>query len=148
MFKNQVFAKYQVVSNERELSRLIDNAEKELADLDDELTEAKDKYDNFEIAGIDPARGNVMVNTVFEWDPIKDFFTYTGRSKVYAEIMTHRGWSKEQMDAEIAARKSVIEALVAQDVHHYIEVSRIFHFYYIDPQIVLSNIGDLRSVLK
>jgi len=101
-----------------------------------------------EIAGIDPARGNVMVNTVFEWDPIKDFFTYTGRSKVYAEIMTHRGWSKEQMDAEIAARKSVIEALVAQDVHHYIEVSRIFHFYYIDPQIVLSNIGDLRSVLK
>ena len=32
-----------------------------------------------EIAGIDPATGNLRVNNVFVYDPVKDVFTYTGQ---------------------------------------------------------------------
>lgn len=37
-----------------------------------------------EVVGIDPSTGNLRVNNVFTYDPVRDVIAYTGRSQVYA----------------------------------------------------------------
>lgn len=101
-----------------------------------------------EIAGIDPNSGNLRVNNVFEYDPVKDVFSYTGRSQVYSDIADRRGWSRDQLDAEIRARRDVLRAMHDQEIRDYISVSRLFQTYHIDARKVLDNLSDLRKVLK
>lgn len=99
-----------------------------------------------EIAGLDPATGNLRVNNVFVYDPIHDLFTYTGRSQIYAEIAERRGWSRDQMESEIRIRRQVLAAMQKQGIYDYISVASIFHLFHIDRQRVLDNLSDLRKV--
>ncbi len=101
-----------------------------------------------EIAGIDPSTGNLRVNNVFVYDPVRDVFTYTGRSQVYSDIAAKRGWTREQLEAEINLRKSVLDAMKKQDIVDYISVASLFHAYNIEPGTVLANIADLRKVIQ
>jgi flagellar protein FlaI len=99
-----------------------------------------------EIAGLDPATGNLRVNNVFVYDPVHDVISYTGRSQIYAEIAERRGWSRDQMESEIRIRKQVLEAMQKQGIYDYISVSSLFHLFHIDRQKVLENLSDLRKV--
>ncbi len=99
-----------------------------------------------EIAGIDPATGNIMVNTVYEYDPIGDIFNFTGRSQVLGSIATERGWSQEQLTDEFNQRLSVLNAMNEQNIHDYISVSKIFHTFYIRREYVLENLDDLSVI--
>lgn len=101
-----------------------------------------------EIAGIDPSTGNLRVNNVFVYDPIRDVFNYTGRSQIYADIAEKRGWTREQLESEIAIRKKLLDEMRKQDIADYISVSSIFHAYHIDPKKVLATIADLRKVIQ
>ena len=100
------------------------------------------------MAGIDPSTGNLRVNTVFSYDPIRDLFSYTGRSQVYADIAEKRGWSRDQLESEITTRKKILVELKNQEITDYISVSSLFHAYHIDPQRVLDSISDLRRVIQ
>ena len=99
-----------------------------------------------EIAGLDPATGNLRVNNVFVYDPVHDVISYTGRSQIYAEIAERRGWSRDQMESEIRIRKQVLEAMQKQGIYDYISVSSLFHLFHIDRQKVLESLSDLRKV--
>jgi flagellar protein FlaI len=99
-----------------------------------------------EIAGLDPATGNLRVNNVFVYDPVHDLFSYTGRSQIYAEIAERRGWSRDQMESEIRVRRQVLEAMQKQGIYDYISVASLFHLFHIDRQKVLDNLSDLRKV--
>jgi flagellar protein FlaI len=101
-----------------------------------------------EIAGIDPSSGNLRVNNVFIYDPIQDQFTFTGRSQVYNDIAEKRGWTREQLDNEIAIRKKVLEAMQKQGITDYVSSASVFHMYNIDRERVLSNLSDLARVVK
>ena len=101
-----------------------------------------------EIAGLDPATGNLRVNNVFLYDPIYDRYTYTGRSQIYAEITERRGWSRDQLDSEVKVRKQILEAMQKQGIFDYISVASLFHLFHIDRQRVFDNISDLRKVLR
>ena len=101
-----------------------------------------------EIAGIDPSTGNLQVNNVFLYDTIRDVFTYTGRSQIYADISEKRGWTRDELEAEIELRKSILNAMKQQEIMDYISVASIFHAFHIDSKNVLANIGDLRKVLQ
>ncbi|MDD1716024.1 MAG: type II/IV secretion system ATPase subunit [Methanolinea sp.] len=101
-----------------------------------------------EIAGIDPSTGNLRVNTVFVYDPVKDLYLYKGRSQVYTDIMERRGWSRERFEQEIATRKRILEAMQQQGIVDYIRVSRIFQAYSIDPAQVIRHLDDLAKVLE
>ncbi|MCX6682545.1 MAG: type II/IV secretion system ATPase subunit [Methanoregula sp.] len=101
-----------------------------------------------EIAGLDPATGNLRVNNVFIYDPIYDRYTYTGRSQIYAEITERRGWSRDQLDSEVKTRKQILEAMQKQGIFDYISVASLFHLFHIDRQRVFDNISDLRKVLQ
>ena len=99
-----------------------------------------------EIAGLDPATGNLRVNNVFVYDPVHDRFTYTGRSQIYAEIAERRGWSRDQIESEVRVRMQVLEAMQKQGIYDYISVASLFHLFHIDRQKVLDNLSDLRKV--
>lgn len=99
-----------------------------------------------EIAGIDPATGNIMVNTVFEYDPLADSFHYTGRSQVLGDISSMRGWSREALLEEMEQRKSVLNAIKDQDLRDYIRFTKVIQAYYVDAQRVLDNIEDLSRI--
>ncbi len=101
-----------------------------------------------EIAGIDPATGNLQVNNVYVYDPIHDRFTYTGRSQIYAEIAERRGWSRDQIQAEIQIRGQILEAMQKQGIYDYISVATLFHLFQIDRQKVIENLPDLRRVFR
>ncbi|MDD1728467.1 MAG: type II/IV secretion system ATPase subunit [Methanospirillum sp.] len=99
-----------------------------------------------EIAGIDPATGNIMVNTVFEYDPLADSFGYTGRSQVLGDIATLQGWSREALLEEMERRKQVLNAIKDQDLRDYIRFTKIIQAYYIDKERVFDNINDLSRI--
>ncbi len=101
-----------------------------------------------EVAGIDPATGNLRVNNVFVYDPVLDVFGYTGRSQVYGDITEKRGWTKEQLEEEIGIRKSILDAMKKQGIMDYISVASLFHAYHIDPKNVIAHIEDLRKVIR
>ncbi|WOF16975.1 type II/IV secretion system ATPase subunit [Methanoplanus sp. FWC-SCC4] len=101
-----------------------------------------------EIAGIDPATGNLRVNNVFEYYPITDVHSYSGRSKVYSGIMEVRGWSSAEMSEEIQRRKEILLAMQKQGIRRYVEVTRVFQAYSINPERVMENIDDLVKVFS
>ena len=101
-----------------------------------------------EIASIDQATGNLQVNNVFVYDPIHDRAIFTGRSRIYKEIAEKRGMTREQLDAEIAVRKNLLEEMKKQKIVDYISVASIFHDYHIRREEVLANSTDLRQVLR
>ena len=101
-----------------------------------------------EIAGIDPSTGNLRVNNVFMYDPVKDHFSFTGRSQIYSDIAEKRGWTREQLDAEIQLRKNLLDEMKKQGIRDYISVATVFHAYNIDPAKVLAHIADLRQVIQ
>ena len=100
-----------------------------------------------EIAGIDPGTGNLRVNTVFSYDPVKDVFTYSGRSVVYGAIMEQRGWTYDALMREVNRRIAVLNAMKDQNIIDYILVSRILRAYDIDADAVMASIDDLTQAL-
>lgn len=101
-----------------------------------------------EITGIDPSTGNLMVNTVFDYNPVTDVFSYTGRSVIYSDIAERRGWGREELASEVSLRKSVLSAMQEQQIRDYISVSRIIQGFYIDRRQVLEKMSDLKSFLS
>jgi flagellar protein FlaI len=101
-----------------------------------------------EVAGIDPATGNLRVNNVFVYDPIHDRFVYTGRSQIYSEVAERRGWSRDQIETEVRVRKQVLEAMQVQGIYDYVSVASLFHLFSIDRQKLLNNLSDLRKVFQ
>ncbi|HIH26683.1 MAG TPA: Flp pilus assembly complex ATPase component TadA [Methanoregulaceae archaeon] len=100
-----------------------------------------------ELAGIDPVTGNMQVNTVFEYNPVTDLFSYTGRSLIYADIQTFRGWSNEQFAAELETRRRILQAMYDQGIRDYTMVARIIQAYAGDRDEVLNNIDNLGGIL-
>ncbi|HMK16497.1 MAG TPA: secretion system protein E, partial [Methanomicrobiales archaeon] len=100
-----------------------------------------------EIMGLDQATQNIQVNTVFSYNPVSDTFTYSGRSQVYNEIMTTRGWGTADLEREILDRGRVLLAMKEQGVKDYIAVSQIFQAYEIKAEDVMANLADLRKLV-
>ena len=101
-----------------------------------------------ELAGIDPLTGNLQVNTVFEYNPIPDTFSYSGRSRIYAEIMEYRGWSRTRFDQELQTRKKILIAMQDQGIKDYRAVARIIQAFAIEPDRVLASLDDLGELIR
>ena len=101
-----------------------------------------------EIAGIDPGTGNLRVNNVFTYDPVTDAHSYNGRSSVYQKIMEVRGWTSQEMNDEVQRRLKILNALHEQEIRDYISVTRIVQTYSINPEMVMSEINNLKELLS
>jgi flagellar protein FlaI len=101
-----------------------------------------------ELAGIDPVTGSLKVNTVYEYNPVPDTFSYSGRSRILTEIMEYRGWSRIRLDEELQIRRSVLLAMQSQDIRDYRAVARIIQAFAIDPDRVLASLDDLSRLVQ
>jgi flagellar protein FlaI len=101
-----------------------------------------------ELAGIDQITGSLQVNTVYEYSPVPDTFSYSGRSRILGEIMEYRGWSRTQLDEELRIRRSVLLAMHEQGIKDYRAVARIIQAFAIDRDRVLASLDGLGRLIR
>ena len=100
-----------------------------------------------EIAGIDPSTGNVLVNSVFEYDPVADIARFSGRSHVLSSIGKAYGLTAEQINEIVREREQVLLAMQKQKISSYAHVSRIIYLYYVKRELVMESIDNLSMFL-
>jgi len=85
-----------------------------------------------EINDLDPQTRNLRVNDLFKWDAATDSHKMSGTSRVFEEARKKGGWTRTRLEEEIAARRRVLERLVARDERHYSQVARAVRRFYAD----------------
>jgi type IV secretory pathway ATPase VirB11/archaellum biosynthesis ATPase/intein/homing endonuclease len=85
-----------------------------------------------EILGINPSTKEVITNTVFRWDPTKDYFEYTGRSFQMEKISKSTGTPLATLEAEVANRAALFERMRKEGITNYRLVTDVVRQYYLD----------------
>jgi len=90
-----------------------------------------------ELAEIIPMKeGKADLQILYSWDPVKDELIKTGRESVYLSILKHfTGMTDEEINAELSARKAVLEKLVKNNVRKLDDVCFITHKYLVEKKI-------------
>ena len=91
-----------------------------------------------EILGINPTTKELVTNTVFRWDPVKDEFTYSGRSFQVEKLSKSSGIPMERLQAEIDNRVKLLERMKEQGITNYRAVTDVVRRYYLDKEEVLA----------
>ncbi|HTS33885.1 MAG TPA: type II/IV secretion system ATPase subunit [Thermoplasmata archaeon] len=93
-----------------------------------------------EIVGFEPETNELITNTVYEWDPGTDAFTFKGHSFLFDKITEVRNFTTDEMDAEFQRRVDVIRYLVKNKITDYRQLWRIVAQYYKDPNEVMERV--------
>ncbi len=102
-----------------------------------------------EIVGFEPETNELITNTVYEWDPLRDRFLFRGHSFLFDKIMEMKGMTHEQMAEEFANRVKVIDYMVDKDLNDYRRIWIMINRYYKDPVKTLAVIDrENREVLS
>lgn len=94
-----------------------------------------------EVIDLDPTTNEVITNTLYEWNPFKDNFRFSGRSYLLEKMSERIGVSPEDIEKEIKNRKKVLEWMRDNNIRFYKDVADVIASYYKDPQSVLRRIG-------
>ena len=94
-----------------------------------------------EIIQVREGLGGEVINNVFKWDPQKDIFNFNPNSKVFSNIATQYGFTKEQVSNEFKIRTLLIKELYKRKITSFKLVQKIIHEYYKSPNTVLSKFG-------
>jgi flagellar protein FlaI len=86
-----------------------------------------------ELVGMDPSTKELLTNTVFKWDSLRDQFDYAGRSYMLERIAEERNWSPAQLAAEFERRKRILQRMMERGVRDVRELTDIVKAYYRDP---------------
>ncbi|MCI4334231.1 MAG: type II/IV secretion system ATPase subunit [Thermoplasmata archaeon] len=95
-----------------------------------------------EIVGFEPETNELITNTVYEWDPGSDKFTFKGHSFLFDKIMEIKNFTHEEMDAEFQRRVGVIHHLVSKGINDHRQLWRLISGYYKDPEEVMRRITE------
>jgi flagellar protein FlaI len=101
-----------------------------------------------EFVGIHAATGDISTREVYRWNPLHDMIEQNGVSNVIEEIMTSRGWSKEQINKELEDRKTVLQYMLDRDIYNYRDVSEIIKQYADSSEEVMNLIRKGRTLLS
>lgn len=85
-----------------------------------------------EINGIDPQTRNLRINELFHWDAAHDHHDAVAQSAVFERARSKGGWSHARLDEEFAARRRVLDRLVARNERHYHDVAKAVRQFYAD----------------
>lgn len=94
-----------------------------------------------EVIDLDPVTNEVITNTLYEWNPFKDVFEFTGRSYLLEELSEKIGISLDDIKKEIKNREKVLKWMVENNIRFYKDVADVIASYYKDPETVLKKIG-------
>jgi flagellar protein FlaI len=95
-----------------------------------------------EIVGMDPETGELITNSVFNWNPADDTFTYSGHSYTYEKVRAVRNWSPREMEREVKRRMDILEYMKKIGVNNYRQVAKIVSAYYKDPEKVMKEVKE------
>jgi flagellar protein FlaI len=90
-----------------------------------------------EIAGIDPESGDLLTNTVFEWDSPRDSHTFLGKSYILEAIAEKKNVSIAEIEAELERRALVIDWMIREEIRHIRDVADVVAAYYHEPDELL-----------
>ncbi len=91
-----------------------------------------------EVVGHDPRTGEIILNDVFQWDPVADRFSATGRSKLFDKITQRFGTKPEEIRRDIDWRKTFLDWLVAKDIRSHTAVSEQVREFYAGPYAMIN----------
>lgn len=94
-----------------------------------------------EIVGFEPETNELITNTVYEWDPATDTFTFKGHSFLFDKIMELKNFTHDEMEAEFQRRCAVIHYLVTNRINDHRQLWRLVAGYYKDPAEVMRRVG-------
>jgi archaeal flagellar protein FlaI len=95
-----------------------------------------------EIVGFEPETNELITNTVYEWEPGTDQFTFKGHSFLFDKIMEIKNFTHEEMDAEFQRRVAVIHHLVVKKINDHRQLWRLISGYYKDPDDVMRRVQE------
>jgi archaeal flagellar protein FlaI len=87
-----------------------------------------------EIVGFEPETNELITNTVYEWDPATDTFTFKGHSFLFDKIMELKNLTHEEMEAEFERRALVLRSLAHNHINDYRALWKAITAYYKDPE--------------
>ncbi len=94
-----------------------------------------------EIVDIDIKTGKPIINQLFRWNPVGDYFEFSSdRSYIINAIIEEKGLSEESVWAEIRRRERILEWLKENNIRYYKDVGKIIAEYYKNPEKVLERI--------
>lgn len=99
-----------------------------------------------EFVGINPTTGDIRTRELYRCNPVVDKFVQSGPSKVLADIMNSKGWSKEQLIKELDNREVVLQYLADNFINDYKDFSLIIRMYSSDPETLLSIIKEGKKI--
>ena len=91
-----------------------------------------------EILGIDPTTKELVTNTVFRWDPVKDEFSYSGRSFQIEKLAKSSGIPIETLQKEMDNRLMLLERMKEEGITNYKDVTDVVRRYYVDKDVILA----------
>ncbi|MFB6121504.1 MAG: type II/IV secretion system ATPase subunit [Halobacteriaceae archaeon] len=95
-----------------------------------------------EINHYDAENDEINVQDVFEWQPERDEFQQQPASNTLDEIMFDRGWSREELDAELFKRQVVLAYLIDEGLNDYAQVAATVQAFINDPETILTLIAN------
>ncbi len=83
-----------------------------------------------EILSVDPGSKELVTNTVFRWNPIKDEHEFAGQSYILEKLSKTYGIPQEYFDREIETRTRLLENLKERKIINYRQVTDVIRDYY------------------
>ena len=87
-----------------------------------------------EMLGWDKEKGDFNIREIFKWDAGKDVYNTVARSVLIDRIAAQWGYSTEDIDNELAKRKTILDYMVRKHIRSYDEVSKLVLDFFADPE--------------
>ncbi len=89
-----------------------------------------------EMLGWDRDKDDFKIKEVFRWDAENDTYNYLGKSFLLEKIAKQWGYSKKEINQELAMRKTILDYMVRKHIRSYDDVSKLVLDYFSDPERV------------
>ncbi|MEM3852143.1 MAG: type II/IV secretion system ATPase subunit [Methanomassiliicoccales archaeon] len=87
-----------------------------------------------ELIGFEPETNEIITNSVFEWDQLKDEFYFKGHSVLFDKLKDIKNWTQDELEEEFARRVDIIRYMVQKNMNNHMEIWSLINRYYRDPE--------------
>lgn len=96
-----------------------------------------------EVNGYDTDTDSIDIDTLYEWTPQEDgYVSKKSTPGILANIQQQKGWSDDQLQAELMKRKAVLTYLSLNGISDYQDVAAVIQAFIQDQETILTHIAD------
>ncbi|MFC6770106.1 type II/IV secretion system ATPase subunit [Halorubrum pallidum] len=103
-----------------------------------------------EVRGFDPTEGSIAIEPIYQRNSVTDSYEKLAEPDALTHVRKRRGWSEDELEAELEKRRVVLSALSLGGITAYRDVASVVQSFIQDEEAVLSAIADgsLREQLE